>query len=123
MSAPMKHGAISFWRRGVVPKGKEYILEIGDQVIREYVEDFGGPEEISTGQAILFHNLKRMLIVEMLASEDLARTGIVDKKGNISPVLGTFYIAILNGIARHVDKLGLKRTRGTETWTRYLASR
>lgn len=123
MPRPITTGAMQFWKKGVVPAGKEMILDVVDQVIADFVDDMGGEAEISAGQNILLHNLKKMLTFELLVDEYLSQHGIIDEKGNVSPSLSSFYLAVCNGASRIVEKLGMKRIKGTESWTKYLASR
>jgi len=120
---PIIHGGIQFWKYGIVPAGKERILDVVDAVIQDYVADLGGEEEISSGQKILLHNLKKMLTFQLLVDEHLSKNGIIDKGGNVAPALSAFYLAAVNTANRITDKLGMKRVRGTESWSKYLAAR
>lgn len=119
----MVHGALMFYQKGVVPAGKEHILDVVDRVIADYVDDLGGEQEISAGQNILLHNLKKVMVFQLLVDEHLSKHGVIDDKGIITPALNGFYLAALATSNRIIEKLGMKRLRGTETWTKYLASR
>lgn len=103
------HGGFTFWRHGVVPAGKEYILDVVDQVIQEYVDDLGGQAGITAAQNILLHNLKKMLTFMALVDEHLSLHGVLDDKGNVHPSLTAFYLAVVNNSQRIVRDLGLKR--------------
>jgi hypothetical protein len=117
------HGALRFWKKGVIPAGKEFILTVVDQVIADYVDDLGGEAEISAGQNILLHNLKKVMVFQLLVDEHLSKHGIIDDNGIITPALSAFYLAAMAQANRIIEKLGTKRLRGTETWAKYLASR
>jgi len=125
MSRPIKHGAIRFWKRGIVPQNMNGAVKIIDALIAEYTNELGGQEELTSGQSVILNQLRRCLVFQAIADQWLSQPGlkIISNAGRIPPMLDAFYLSVMNSSVRFCRELGLKRVSEQGKWSKVLAAR
>jgi|GEM_PF-5788316 len=119
MSAPIKHGASAFWRRGILPKYRKALADGADSIIQAIREDLGG--DPTATQEVLLGQLRKLLIFQALVDKWLAgQKEFVNPKGELPGCLSGFYLSCLNSSLRICERLGLERQAKGESLEKYL---
>lgn len=89
-------------------------------VVREYIDDLGGQDCLSTGQLVVLRQIRQGLVFQALLEEALV-DGIHAPDGQIKSALHPVWLAVSNNLVRQAEKLGLHRVVSSPTLGEYLA--
>ncbi|MFH2108227.1 MAG: hypothetical protein ABII93_06115 [Chrysiogenia bacterium] len=117
--APVKHGALKFWQKGILPPYRRALADHADQVIQAIIDDLGG--DPTAAQGVMLGQLRKLLIFQALIDKWLSKQkDIINRAGNLPPALNNFYLAALNQSCRIVKDLGLERVTIADNLEDYL---
>lgn len=108
---PRKHGAYSFLRTGIIPKGKEPLAAMADAAISRMAHDLGGLENLSGNQIVILREIRQLMIYKFIVDEKIMTEGLFRPGANIElqGPLTAFYLSCSNSITRNCGLLGLKK--------------
>jgi hypothetical protein len=108
---PRKHGAYSFLRTGIIPKGKEHLAQMADAAITRMATDLGGLENLSGNQIVILREIRQLMIYKFIVDEKIMTEGLFKPGANIElqGPLNAFYLSCSNSITRNCGLLGLKK--------------
>jgi hypothetical protein len=118
---PVTHGAMQFWKRGILKPGQKKTAAFVDAICHEIIQDMGGNEAITGTQKVLLAQLRRCLIFQILIDRWLAEHEFIDEGGNLPPSMNNFYLAAMNSSCRIAEKLSFKRAGSIDTLESYLS--
>jgi hypothetical protein len=119
----IKHGAMQFWKRGILKKGQKGTAAFVDSICHEIIQDMGGNEAITGTQKVLIAQLRRCLIFQILIDRWLAEHEFIDKAGNLPGPMNGFYLSAMNSSTRIAEKLGFKRFGPADSLEKYLEAK
>jgi|GEM_PF-2466853 len=108
---PRKHGAYSFLRTGIIPKGAEPLAQMADAAISRMATDLGGLENLSGNQVCILREIRQLMIYKFIVDERIMAEGLFKPGAALELVapLNAFYLSCSNSITRNCGLLGLKR--------------
>jgi len=115
------HGAMKFWRKGILPKYRRSVAEHADEIIEAIILDLGGQEVLTATRGVLLGQLRKCMIFMALVDAWLAKQKeFVNEKGEMPGALSGFYLSCMNTSLRICERLGLERKGPADDLESYL---